>query len=63
LSCHTAPEEQVKELVGRYSHKASAEETVQDLQAHILSGVLIVPSMVASILLLQSEGHYTSITV
>ncbi len=63
LSCHTATEEQVKELVAKYSLKPSIEEVVLDLQAHILPGVLIVPAMVASILLLQSEGHYTYITV
>jgi intracellular sulfur oxidation DsrE/DsrF family protein len=63
LSCHTATEEEVEKLVKKFSLKTPAEEIVQDLQAHILPGVLIVPSMVATVALLQSEGHYTYITV
>ena len=63
LSCHTATEEQAKQLVEQYSLKASAEEVVKDLQTHTVPGVLIVPAMVASIALLQSDGHYTYITV
>ena len=63
LSCHTATEEQVHTLIEQYSLKTPPEEIVQDLQAHTLPGVLIVPAMVATISLLQSEGHYTYITV
>ncbi len=63
LSCHTATEEQAQGLVKQYSLKESAEEIVHDLQAHTLPGVLIVPAMVATISLLQSEGNYTYITV
>jgi len=29
----------------------------------VLAGVLVVPAMVATVSLLQSEGHYTYITV
>jgi intracellular sulfur oxidation DsrE/DsrF family protein len=63
LSCHTATEEQVHALIEQYSLKAPAEDIVKDLQAHTLPGVLIVPAMVATISLLQSDGHYTYITV
>jgi intracellular sulfur oxidation DsrE/DsrF family protein len=63
LSCHTATEEQVHGLIEQYSLKTPAEEIVRDLQGHTLPGVVIVPSMVAAISLLQSEGHYTYITV
>jgi len=63
LSCHTATEEQAPALVKQFSLKMSADEVVQDLQAHTLPGVIIVPAMVASVSLLQSEGHYTYITV
>ncbi|GAC1516366.1 MAG: hypothetical protein NVS1B11_36820 [Terriglobales bacterium] len=63
LSCHTATEEQVHAFVDQFSLKQSPEEIVQDLQAHTLPGVLIVPAMVATIALLQSEGHYSYITV
>jgi intracellular sulfur oxidation DsrE/DsrF family protein len=63
LSCHTASEEQAKALVSQYSLKASPEEIVRDLQAHILPGVLIVPAMVAAIAMLQIDGRFTYITV
>ena len=63
LSCHTATEEQVSTLIEQYSLKTPVEEIVQELQAHTLPGILIVPAMVATISLLQSEGHYTYITV
>ncbi len=63
LSCHTATEEQVHALVEQFSLKTPAEEIVRDLETHTLPGVLIVPAMVATISLLQSEGHYTYITV
>lgn len=62
LSCHTATEAQARVLVEKYSLKVTAEEIVQDLQAHTVPGVLIVPSMVATISLLQSEGHYSYIS-
>jgi intracellular sulfur oxidation DsrE/DsrF family protein len=63
LSCHTATEEQVHGLVSKFGLKVPPEEIVRDLQAHILPGVLIVPAMVAAISLLQSDGHFTYITV
>lgn len=63
LSCHTATEEQVHALVAQYALKTPAEEIVHDLQSHTVPGVLIVPAMVASISLLQSQGRYTYITV
>ncbi len=63
LSCHTATEEQAHALIAQYALKASAEEIVKDLQSHTVPGVLIVPAMVASISLLQSEGRFTYITV
>jgi intracellular sulfur oxidation DsrE/DsrF family protein len=63
LSCHTATEEQVEAMIKKFSLKAVAEEIVKDLQAHVLPGVLIVPAMVATVALLQSEGRFTYITV
>jgi hypothetical protein len=63
MSCHTATEEQVAALTKKFGLKASIEDTVKDLQAHALPGVLIVPGMTATISLLQSEGRYTYITV
>jgi intracellular sulfur oxidation DsrE/DsrF family protein len=63
LCCHTATEEQVEAMVKKFSLKAAPEEVVKDLQAHVLAGVLIVPAMVATVALLQSEGRFTYITV
>lgn len=63
LSCHTATEEQVRALVKLRNLKDPVEDIVQDLQAHILPNVVIVPAMVATVALLQSEGHFTYITV
>ncbi len=58
LSCHTALEEQARMLVGRLKLSATPEDVVKDMMAHVLPGVLIVPSMVASLALLQNRGHY-----
>ncbi|HEY4009809.1 MAG TPA: hypothetical protein VGM11_06635 [Acidobacteriaceae bacterium] len=63
LSCHTATEEQAAAMVKQFSLTSSPAEIVKDLQAHVLPGVLIVPAMVATVALLQSEGHFTYITV
>jgi intracellular sulfur oxidation DsrE/DsrF family protein len=63
LSCHTATEEQVRVLIKDRSLKESPEEIVKDFQSHVLPGVAIVPAMVASVSLLQSEGKFTYITV
>jgi intracellular sulfur oxidation DsrE/DsrF family protein len=63
LSCHTATEEQVRVLVHQRNLSESPEEIVRDMLAHILPGVLVVASMVAAIALLQTEGHFTYITV
>ena len=63
LSCHTATEEQAHALVAKFALKSTPEEIVQDLQAHTIPGVLIVPSMVTAVSLLQSDGHFTYVTI
>jgi intracellular sulfur oxidation DsrE/DsrF family protein len=63
LSCHTATEEQVRGFVKSGKMQGSTEEIVNDLQSHVLPGVIVVPAMVAAIALLQSEGHFSYITV
>lgn len=63
LSCHTALEEQARALVRRFKLSQAPEEVVKDMMAHANPGVLIVASMVAALVLLQSEGHYTYIKV
>lgn len=63
LSCHTAMEEQARVLVKRLKLEQMPEQVVHEMLAHTVPGVLVVPSMVASLALLQSEGHYSYITV
>lgn len=63
LSCHTATEEQARALVRMRKLSASPEEVVKDMLAHTIPGTIVVAAMVAAIALLQTEGHYSYITV
>lgn len=63
LSCHTATEEQARVLVKRNKLPQSPEQIVQDMLAHAQPGILVVPSMVAALALLQAEGRYTYISL
>jgi intracellular sulfur oxidation DsrE/DsrF family protein len=63
LSCHTALEEQVRQLIRHYSLSENPEAIVRDMLAHTVPGVLVVASMVSAIALLQCEGGYSYITV
>lgn len=63
LCCHTATEEQSRLLIKQFALSQQPEEVVKDLLGHTVPGVLVVASMVAAIALLQSEGHYSYITV
>ncbi|HET7749615.1 MAG TPA: hypothetical protein VFK81_09560 [Terriglobales bacterium] len=61
LSCHTGLEEAAKVVIAHLKLAQPREEVVKDMLAHIHNGVLVVASLVASLVLLQSEGHYTYI--
>ncbi len=63
LSCHTALEEQVRGLIAHRNLTQQPEEIVKEMLAHPLPDVLVVASMVAAIALLQTDGHYSYITV
>ena len=63
MSCHTASEEQARALVRMRNLKQSPEVIVRDMLAHTIEGTLVVAAMVAAIALLQTDGHYTYITV
>ena len=63
LCCHTATEEQSRALIKQFGLSQQPEEIVKDLLGHTVPGVLVVASMVSAIALLQSEGHYSYITV
>ena len=63
LCCHTATEEQSRALIKQFALSRQPEEVVKDLLEHTIPGTLVVASMVSAIALLQSEGHYSYITV
>jgi hypothetical protein len=63
LGCHTALEEQVRQLIKHYNLSEDPETIVRDMLAHTVPNVLIVASMVSAIALLQCEGKYSYVTV
>ena len=63
LSCHTALEEQVRALIAHSNLTTQPEEIVKEMLSHTLPDVLVVASMVAAIALLQTNGHYSYVTV
>jgi hypothetical protein len=63
LCCHTATEEQARVLIKLYSLTQQPEEVVKEMLAHTVPGVMVVAAMVSCIALLQSEGHYSYVTV
>lgn len=63
LGCHTALEEQVRQLVKHYTLSDAPETIVRDILAHTVPNVLVVASMVSAIALLQCEGGYSYVVV
>jgi intracellular sulfur oxidation DsrE/DsrF family protein len=63
LACHTATEEQARALIAHNHLTQPPEEIVNEMLAHTLPEVLVVAAMVAAIALLQTDGHYSYITV
>jgi hypothetical protein len=61
LCCHTAVEEQARNLVkpGAPAAGANATEVANDILTHLIPGALVVPSMVATMAVLQSKYSYT----
>lgn len=64
LTCHTAVEEQARTLVkdGYAPAGASAQDVASDILTHLIPGALVVPSMVATIAVLQSTYRYAYLT-
>ncbi len=58
LCCHVAIEGTAHYAVKRLKLQASQEAVAQDLLAHLLPGVLVVPSMVSAIPLLETHGRF-----
>lgn len=61
LACHMAMQRYAGYIVKTLKLQQTQEEVVQDLQSHLLPGVLVVPAMVAAIAMLQTKGHFTYI--
>ncbi len=61
LCCHTAVEEQARNLVkpGAPAAGANPTEVANDILTHLNPGALVVPSMVATVAVLQHEFNYT----
>lgn len=64
LTCHTAVEEQARALVRRGFAPAgmSASDVAADILSHLIPGAVVVPSMVATIAVLQATYRYTYLT-
>ena len=58
LCCHMATEAIARYAVKRLKLQASPETVARDLLAHLLPGVIVVPSMVSAIPLLEKKGDF-----
>ena len=65
LTCHTAVEEQSRGLVKRGFAPTgmSASDVAADILTHLVPGALVVPSMVATIGVLQQRYRYAYLTI
>jgi len=65
LTCHTAVEEQARGLVkAEFAPEGmSAEDVADDILEHLIPHALVVPSMVATIAVLQAEYRYTYLSL
>lgn len=65
LTCHTAVEEQARALVkaGFAPMKMTPNDVADDILTHLVPGAIVVPSMVATIAVLQSSYRYTYLSL
>lgn len=65
LTCHTAVEEQARTLVkgGFAPAGMTATQVADDILTHLIPGAHVVPSMVATIAVLQQRYNYSYITL
>ena len=63
LTCHTAVEEQARALVNKgFAPGMTPSDVADDILTHLIPGAVVVPSMVATIAVLQARYHYTYIS-
>jgi hypothetical protein len=58
LSCHVATEFQAGIIAKRLKLKDGPDAVAHDLMAHLLPGVIAVPSMVSAIPMLETQGRF-----
>lgn len=65
LTCHTAVMEQAKAIVAASLAPAgaTARDVGADLLTHLVAGAIVVPSMVATIAVLQTQYRYAYMTI
>lgn len=65
LTCHTAVEEQARGIVkkGFAPSGMTPSEVADDILTHLIPGAIVVPSMVATIAILQQQYHYAYTTL
>ncbi len=65
LACHTAIEEQARALVkaGNAPAGMTATDVANDILTHLIPGTHVVPSMVATVAVLQQRFHYSYVTL
>ncbi len=65
LTCHTAVEEQARALVkgGNAPSGMSGADVADDILTHLIPGTHVVPSMVATVAVLQQRFHYSYVTL
>jgi hypothetical protein len=61
LTCHTAVEEQAKGIVkaGNAPAGMAAKDVADDILTHLIPGAIVVPSMVATMAVLQADHKFT----
>lgn len=61
MTCHTAVEEQSRKLVAAGNAPAgmTGSDVAADILTHLIPGAVVVPSMVATVAVLQQNYHYT----
>jgi hypothetical protein len=64
LTCHTAVEEQARRIVQRgfAPGQMNAAAVADDILTHLIEGAHVVPSMVATLAVLQAKYRYTYLT-
>jgi hypothetical protein len=61
LTCHMAVNSMAGGLISRLKLASTKDEVTDELQKNLLPGVIVVPSMVSAIPMMQAKGQFTYI--